>query len=42
MSSTDENIVFRAIAGFDSIMAIQYILAIESALDISLTEEEVD
>lgn len=34
--------VFREIPGFDSILAIQFILAIETALDISLTEEEVD
>jgi acyl carrier protein len=34
--------VFRDIPGFDSILAIQYILAIESALDITLNEEEVD
>ena len=34
--------VFREIPGFDSILAIQYILAIESALDITLNEEEVD
>lgn len=35
-------LVFRDIAGFDSILAIQYILAIESALDVTLDEEEVD
>jgi acyl carrier protein len=35
-------LVFREIPGFDSILAIQYILAIESALDITLNEEEVD
>jgi acyl carrier protein len=34
--------VFRDIPGFDSILAIQYILAIESTLDITLNEEEVD
>jgi acyl carrier protein len=33
---------FRDIAGFDSILAIQFILAIESAFDITLTEDEVD
>jgi acyl carrier protein len=33
---------FRDIPGFDSILAIQYILAIEGALDITLNEEEVD
>jgi acyl carrier protein len=35
-------LVFREIPGFDSILAIQFILAIESALDITLNEEEVD
>lgn len=35
-------LVFREIPGFDSILAIQYILAIESALDVTLNEEEVD
>jgi acyl carrier protein len=35
-------VVFREIPGFDSILAIQYILAIEGALDITLNEEEVD
>jgi acyl carrier protein len=34
--------VFRDIPGFDSVLAIQYILAIESALDVTLNEEEVD
>ncbi len=34
--------VFREIPGFDSILAIQFILAIESAFDITLNEEEVD
>jgi acyl carrier protein len=34
--------VFREIPGFDSILAIQYILAIESAFDITLNDEEVD
>ena len=34
--------LFRDIPGFDSILAIQYILAIETALDVSLNEEEVD
>lgn len=34
--------VFRDIPGFDSILAIQYILAIETALDITLNEDEVD
>lgn len=35
-------LVFRDIPGFDSVLAIQYILAIESALDVTLDEEEVD
>jgi acyl carrier protein len=35
-------LIFREIPGFDSILAIQYILAIESVLDITLNEEEVD
>jgi acyl carrier protein len=35
-------LVFREIPGFDSILAIQFVLAIESALDITLNEEEVD
>lgn len=34
--------VFRDIPGFDSVLAIQYILAIESALDVTLDEQEVD
>jgi len=35
-------IVFREIPGFDSILAIQFILAIESALNVTLNEDEVD
>jgi acyl carrier protein len=35
-------LIFRDIPGFDSILAIQYILAIEAALDVTLNEEEVD
>ena len=35
-------LLFRDIPGFDSVLAIQYILAIESALDVTLDEEEVD
>nr|WP_294567256.1 acyl carrier protein [uncultured Rhodopila sp.] len=35
-------LVFRDIPGFDSVLAIQFILAIESALDVTLNEEEVD
>jgi acyl carrier protein len=38
----DATRLFRDIPGFDSILAIQYILAIETALDVSLNEEEVD
>jgi len=34
--------IFRDIPGFDSILAIQFILAIEGALEITLNEEEVD
>ncbi len=34
--------VFRDIPGFDSILAIQFILAIETALDVTLNEQEVD
>jgi acyl carrier protein len=33
---------FRDIPGFDSVLAIQYILAIEKAFDITLNEEDVD
>jgi acyl carrier protein len=33
---------FRDIPGFDSILAIQFILAIETALDVTLNEEQVD
>jgi acyl carrier protein len=40
--SFSPTLLFRDIPGFDSILAIQYILAIESALDITLNEEEVD
>jgi acyl carrier protein len=36
------SLIFREIPGFDSILAIQFILAIESALDVTLNEEEVD
>jgi acyl carrier protein len=34
--------IFRDIPGFDSILAIQFILAIETALNITLNEEQVD
>ena len=36
------DLVFREIPGFDSILAIQFILAIETALDVTLNEDEVD
>ena len=36
------SLVFRNIPGFDSVLAIQYILAIESTMDVTLNEEEVD
>jgi acyl carrier protein len=36
------SLIFREIPGFDSILAIQFILAIESALDVTLNEQEVD
>ena len=36
------DLVFRDIPGFDSVLAIQFILAIESALDVTLNEDEVD
>lgn len=34
--------VFREIRGFDSVLAVQFILAIEQAFDVMLSEEEVD
>jgi acyl carrier protein len=40
--SFDPSLMFRDIPGFDSVLAIQYILAIEGALNVTLTEEEVD
>jgi acyl carrier protein len=36
------DLVFRNIPGFDSVLAIQFILSIETALDVTLDEEEVD
>lgn len=36
------SLLFRDIPGFDSVLAIQFILTIESALDVMLTEQEVD
>jgi acyl carrier protein len=38
----DPAMVFQNIRGFDSVHAVQFILAVEAALDIMLTEEEVD
>jgi acyl carrier protein len=38
----DPALVFRDIRGFDSVQAVQFILAIEAALDVTLSEEEVD
>ncbi len=38
----DPALVFRDIRGFDSVQAVQFILAIEAALDVMLSEEEVD
>jgi acyl carrier protein len=34
--------LFRDIPGFNSVLAIQFILAIESACDVTLNEDEVD
>ncbi len=36
------SLVFRDIPGFDSVLAIQFILTMESTFDITLNEEEVD
>ena len=38
----DPTLAFREIPGFDSILAIQYVLAIEKALDVMLNEKDVD
>ncbi len=38
----DPAIVFQEIRGFDSIQAVQFILAIEAAFDVMFSEEEVD
>jgi acyl carrier protein len=38
----DPGQVFQDIRGFDSIQAVQFILAIEAALDVMFSEEEVD
>lgn len=40
--SFSPSLMFREIPGFNSILAIQYILAIESALEVTLNEDEVD
>jgi len=40
--SFSPSLLFREIPGFDSVLAIQYILAIEGALDVTLNEEDVD
>ena len=34
--------VFRELRGFDSVLAVQFILAIEEALGVMLDEDEVD
>jgi acyl carrier protein len=36
------DLVFRDILGFDSVVAVQYILAIEAALNVTLVDDEVD
>jgi acyl carrier protein len=38
----DPGLVFQEIRGFDSVQAVQFILAVEAALDVMLSEEEVD
>jgi acyl carrier protein len=38
----DPALVFQNIRGFDSVQAVQFILAMEEAFDIMLSEEEVD
>jgi acyl carrier protein len=38
----DTNLVFQEIRGFDSVQAVQFILALEGALDVMLSEEDVD
>jgi len=38
----DPALVFQNIRGFDSVQAVQFILAMEEAFGIMLTEEEVD
>jgi acyl carrier protein len=38
----DPALAFRSIRGFDSVLAIQFILAIEKAFGIMIAEDEVD
>ena len=38
----DPGLVFQNIRGFDSVAAVQFILAIEGAFNIMIAEEEVD
>jgi acyl carrier protein len=38
----DQALTFRSIRGFDSVLAIQFILAIEKAFGIMIAEDEVD
>ena len=38
----DPGLVFQNIRGFDSVVAVQFILAIEGAFNIMIAEEEVD
>jgi|GEM_PF-5457692 acyl carrier protein len=38
----DKALVFQEIRGFDSVQAVQFILAMEGALDVMLSEEDVD
>ncbi len=36
------DLVFRDILGFDSVQAVQFILAMEDSLGVTISEEEVD
>jgi acyl carrier protein len=38
----DPALVFQNILGFDSVRAVQFILALEETLGVMITEEEVD
>ncbi len=38
----DPALAFQNILGFDSVRAVQFILALEVALGVTITEEEVD